>query len=89
MKNPHRALEAIERLVGGDFGMDMEWLLAEQEEGKVKDTDPRLLTAAKIIGDIYIIAHAEGNCTGHPSWEEKKDEVLAHPETLLKEDGKN
>mgnify|MGYP001560779773 CR=1 FL=1 len=72
MKNPHRALDAIERLVGGDFGMDMEWLLHKKEK-----VDPRLKTAAKIITDIYIIAHAEGQCGGgHPSWEDKKYKIL-------------
>lgn len=77
MKNPHKALEAIERLVGGDFGMDMEWYLIDD---RIKRKNKRLVEAAKLIGLIYMIAHAEGHCKGHPSWDEKKYEILKQKE---------
>ena len=80
MKNPHKALEAIERLVGGGFGMDMEMLIYEAEKGKRK-VEPQLLEAAKIITEIYCIAHAEGTCGGgHTIWQQKKFDILATPE---------
>lgn len=78
MQNPHRALEAIERLVGSDFGMDMEWLLVDVKNKKEK-IDPRLKQAAEIIGQIYMISHAEGKCL-HKDWEQIKYDILKQPE---------
>lgn len=72
MKNPHRALEAIEVLVGNDFGMDMEWLLHDKRKKKI---DPRLLEAAEVITQIYRIAHAEGSCY-HEDWAKEKYKIL-------------
>ena len=79
MKNPIKALEAIERLVGDDFGLDMEWLLTEHSPKR--KIDPRLQQAAKIIVDIYLIAHAEicYPCI-HEKWENRKYEILKQPE---------
>jgi hypothetical protein len=75
MKNCYKALEAIEVLVGGDFGLEMEWLLYDQRE---KDIDPRLKQAAKIITDIYMIAHADTiHPCKHQEWENKKYKILA------------
>lgn len=69
--NPYKALEAIEVLVGGDFGLDMESILYE----KRKKIDPKLKEAARLIGKIYQIAHSEGKCR-HEDWERLKYEVL-------------
>jgi hypothetical protein len=77
MKNPHKALEAIERLVGGDFGLDMEWYI---HDDRVKRKNKRLLEAAKIITEIYLIAHAEGHCGGHTNWQDRKYEILQQPD---------
>ena len=79
MRNPHKALEAIERLVGGDFGLDMEMVLYDKNARK--NVISRLKAAARVITDIYIIAHAE-NSKGckHENWEEKKYKILAEPE---------
>lgn len=74
MRNPLDALRAIERLVGGDFGSDMEWLLIGKEK-----VDTRLKQAAEIIGKIYLIAHSEVSTCEHPDWEKVKYEVLADP----------
>ncbi len=72
MKNPHKALEAIETLVGGDFGMDMEWLLND-----TKKVDKRLKQAAEVITKIYMIAHAETlHACSHPDWEDIKFKIL-------------
>ena len=73
MKHPNKALEAIEILVSGDFGLDMEWLLHD----KRKKVDPKLKQAAEIITKIYCIAHAETNhhCQ-HSDWEQIKYDIL-------------
>jgi pterin-4a-carbinolamine dehydratase len=71
MKNSHKALQAIEVLGGGDFGLDMESLLHKKEK-----VDPRLKTAAQMITDIYMMAHAEVSGCHHPDWENKKYEIL-------------
>ena len=76
MKEPFKALQAIHRLVGGSFGMDMEYLLYKPP----KKLDPKLKTAARIITDIYCIAHAEISRCGHPEWEKIKDEIMKQPE---------
>ncbi len=78
MKNSHKALEAIERLVGGDFGLDMEWYSTSTPKNRNKDPkwlQENLLEAAQLITKIYMIAHAEGNCN-HPEWEKEKFKVL-------------
>ena len=77
MKNSKDACRAIERLVGGSFGMDMEWILFDKRE---KDLDPRLKSAARIITDIYMITHAENGKCNHESWENLKYEILKQPE---------
>ena len=79
MKHPHRALEAIERLVGSDFGLEMEWHLHDKAVKDRRWLEDNLKQAARVITDVYLIAHAEGHCTGHPSWEDKKEEILATP----------
>lgn len=72
MKDPNKALQAIEALTGGDFGMDMEYLL--HDHGAI---DSRLITAAEIITKIYCIAHAETeHACSHRDWEKIKDEIL-------------
>lgn len=77
MRNPYKALEAIERLVGGDFGLDMECLLNDKRKKKL---DPRLKEAAEIINNIYCIAHAEvSEGCKHDGWEDIKDKILAEP----------
>jgi len=76
MKNPFDALKAIERLVGSDFGMDMEFYLVDKPKKNKIWLKKNLRQAAKIITDIYVIAHAEGPCGGHPNWENKKYEIL-------------
>lgn len=76
-KNPYKALEAIEVLVGSDFGLDMEMYLVRPEKLDKTQLKKRLRQAAKVITDIYIISHAEGSCTGgHDKWQEKKYEIL-------------
>jgi hypothetical protein len=77
MKNAFKAIEAIEKLVGGDFGMDMEFYLYDRPKLDKTQLKKRLRQAARLITDIYVIAHAESTCTGHPSWQKKKYEVLA------------
>ena len=73
MTSPLKALEAIEFLVSGDFGEEMELLLYD----KKNNVDPILRQAAQIISDIYLIAHAETKHTcKHPDWKTKKSEVL-------------
>lgn len=80
MKDPKLALKAIERLVGSDFGFEMDLFLHEKP---VKDTEwltKTLRHAAEIIGQVYVIAHSEGDCTGHPEWEAVKEKILAEAE---------
>lgn len=74
MKNKLKALEAIEILVGEDFGFEMENILYNKD----KNIDPILKQAAKIITDIYCIAHSETkhHCQ-HPEWEKIKYKILA------------
>jgi len=74
MKNPHRALEAIEVLVGSDFGMDMESLTMEKNP---KNVISRLREAGRIITEIYCISHAENSHScSHLDWEDKKYKIL-------------
>ena len=77
MKNPHEALRAIEVLVRGDFGLDMEFIASDI--GKGNKVSPKLRQAAQMITDIYMIAHAENGCK-HPDWENKKYEILRDAE---------
>lgn len=81
MRNPHKALEAIERLVGGSFGMDMECFLAGMSKIPDKELRKNLKWAAEIITKIYCISHAENSrgCS-HPNWEKIKFEILAREE---------
>lgn len=72
MKNPHKALEAIEILVGGDFGLDVEWWATDK---RIKKKDKMKIQMAKLITEIYKIAHAEGRCE-HKDWQQIKYEVL-------------
>lgn len=69
------ALQAIERLVGGDLGMEMEFLLTDERLDKTK-IDPRLLDAAKIITEVYCIAHSEVAACSHEDWEQKKFTIM-------------
>jgi len=78
MRNPHEALRAIEVLVGGDFGLDMEMIATPIKKGG-KKIDHRLKQAAELITTIYMIAHAENGCK-HPDWENKKYEILRDAE---------
>lgn len=75
-KNAFKAIEAIERLVGGDFGVDMEMYVATKPKLNKTQLKKQLRQAAKIITDIYIIAHSEGACPGHPEWQQKKYDIL-------------
>ncbi len=75
MKHPNRAIEAIEILVGSDFGMDMELLL--QDKKKPKNIISNLRKAAQMITTIYCITHAENsNSCNHPDWEKIKYEII-------------
>lgn len=76
MKNPIKALKAIELLAGGDFAQDLEWLT--YREGR--KVDKRILEAAKILGNIYMIAHSEISTCRHESWEKIKLEVIKQNE---------
>lgn len=77
MKNPYRALEAIHRLVGGKFGMDLEWWLSDE---RIKKKDKRLVIAAEIITKIYLIAHSEVSRCNHKDWEDVKYKILKQSE---------
>lgn len=79
MKDPHKALEAIERIVGDDWGLDMEWVGCGLDK-KVRRPISRLREAGRKVILIYQIAHAEGSCTGHPEWEDLKYEILTKAE---------
>lgn len=82
MKNPLKALEAVERLVGGGLGMELEWYLYKPEVIKRKEDLHRMLKlASKVITEIYCIVHAENSHTcRHEAWEKIKYEILAKPE---------
>ncbi len=72
MKNPHRALEAIECLVGGDFALELEAFLYED-----KRKDKRLVRAAEIITTIYQISHSENSHScKHENWENIKYKII-------------
>lgn len=71
--NPYKALQAIEILVGGDLGTDIEWWLADKQKRK---HDKMKLEMAKLIGQIYKIAHSEGRCRGHDDWEQIKHQIV-------------
>jgi len=73
MKNPHKALEAIEHITGSDWGMDMESVIHEKNPRKLIS---RLREAGRIVSKIYQIAHAEGHCH-HEDWEKIKYEILS------------
>ena len=67
MRNAHKALQAIELLASGDFGLD-----AELYKGKNKE----LKEAYKRIIEIYTIAHCEVSPCKHPDWEKRKYNIL-------------
>jgi hypothetical protein len=74
-KNGYKALEAIEILVGEDFGLDMEYATLEKNPRKLVS---RLREAGKVITQIYQIVHAENShACSHPSWERLKDQIIA------------
>jgi hypothetical protein len=73
MKNPHRALEAINIITGGDFGLDVEWWLTDK---RIKHKDKMKMAMAELITKIYMIAHAEGKCNAHNNWEQIKYDIL-------------
>lgn len=84
MKHPHKALEAIEILVGGDFGMYMECILYEPKKPfkkytikDVAELKKKLDYAAKVITQIYRIAHADvtHGCR-HELWETEKYKII-------------
>ncbi len=86
MKNPYRALEAIERLVGSDFGFEMEWFAsAGGNDGmdsnySVPALRKTLKQAARMITDIYLIAHSETeHACRHEGWEQRKYDILSEP----------
>ena len=59
--------------------MDMECFLYDIPKGRKyhKTTLKKdLKQAAKIITEIYTIAHAENSRCGHSNWEEKKYKIL-------------
>jgi len=74
MKNPYKALEAIEILVGDDWGLDMEMVITEKSP---TNSVSRLREAGRIVSKIYQIAHAEGNhgCR-HEDWENIKYDII-------------
>lgn len=55
MRNPHKALEAIERLVGGGFGMDMECFLAGMSP--IKDKELLALLSSTRLNDLKSISN--------------------------------
>ena len=75
MKNAEKALEAIEILVGGDFGNDLELFTHKMKD--IANPKNTLRQAGLIFSQIYRIAHAETkhNCS-HESWEEEKFAIL-------------
>lgn len=75
MKNPHKALQAIEYLSGDDFAMDLEWILAFPKSRKESEKRKMFKEAAKRLMQIYTIAHSEGNCY-HDNWSKVKDEII-------------
>lgn len=74
MKNTRKALEAIELLSGSSIGLDLEAYLYEK---RVTKKDPLLEAAARIVTEIYKIAHAENSrdCK-HETWEDIKYNVI-------------
>jgi hypothetical protein len=80
MKNPHKALEAIEYLVGGDFGIEMECYTYEMFETGKKwnktQLKKNLRDAAKLITTIYQISHAEISTCNHTDWQKIKNNLL-------------
>lgn len=76
MRNPHKALEAIEILTGGDLGLDLEFISTEKNLKKIKNPLTTLRRAARLITEIYIIAHAEVSNCKHHSWEEEKYKII-------------
>jgi len=77
MRNTQKALEAIERLVGDSFGMDMEWYLHTKEKMNKTQLKKNLRHAAKIITEIYKIAHADTmHACSHQDWEGIKYKIL-------------
>ncbi len=70
MLNPNKALLAIEYLTSSGFSLDMEMLLYNQK-GKNK----QLIECAKVITEIYKIAHCEGSCR-HKDWEDIKIGII-------------
>lgn len=81
MKNPMKALEAIERIVGSDFGMDMEFYYMDKPEWNKVQLKKNLRLAAKLITQIYRIAHADTlHACSHSNWEKEKYEILKQPD---------
>lgn len=75
MKNPYKALEAIEAIVGSDFGLDMEY--AAFMEKRPHNAISRLKSAGKAITKIYMIVHSEtSHSCDHPDWEKIKYKIL-------------
>jgi hypothetical protein len=74
MKNIYKSLEAIERIVGSDLGMEAEWWL---NDPKKNHRDKLKVNMAKALGKIYMIVHSE-NSRGcrHTDWEEIKYQIL-------------
>jgi hypothetical protein len=53
-------LQAIEGLVGGDYGLDAEWAVAFAQSIKKasrKDLEKAVVDFGRIINDCYVIAH--------------------------------
>jgi hypothetical protein len=76
MTSQQKALKAIEYLTGDDFACGLEWWMCDNAKRKdLSEDEERLLEAAKLLGQIYRISHAEGNCK-HPDWEKEKDRVI-------------
>jgi hypothetical protein len=73
-------------LVGGDFGMDMDCFLGGAYKIKTKELRDKLKTAARIIIEVYKIAHAENTkgCS-HSDWEEIKYKILNANKSVLTE----
>ena len=83
MRNPHKAIEAIELLVGSDFGLDMEWVSCPDLEKNPKRAVSRLRKAGEMITLIYQIVHSENNrgCR-HTDWEDIKYDIIEKNQSI-------
>lgn len=82
MKNHFKALQAVERLVSGDFVQDLEYMLYIKKPKKTKrELEELLKQSAEIIIKVYEISHAENSqgCS-HPNWVNIKYDILKEPE---------